>query len=343
MKKGTVKKFIVKLASVLMVLGLIASLAGCGGKQQQAASEKKVPTKVRLTMTTWSGYGPLFLARDKGYFEKHGLDVELTVIDGLSERKQALAGNQVDGIATTLNIQSQIQASGIPLVAIWALDDSYGGDGILVRDGINRLEDLKGKTVAYDYGTASHIFLMTVLQKAGMSDKDIKSVQMTAGDAGAAFVAGKVDAAVTWEPWLSKATSAGKGKVLIDSKETPGLITDVVALKKEFVDAHPEVPQALVDALAEAMEYWKKNPKESNALMAKGLGTKPESFESDLKSIRLYDLDQNKELLGTAEKQGPLYSTFQQIIDFYYQIKMFDEKPDPEQMIDPSYVQKANV
>lgn len=65
MKKGTVKKFIVKLASVLMVLGLIASLAGCGGKQQQAASEKKVPTKVRLTMTTWSGYGLFFWQETK--------------------------------------------------------------------------------------------------------------------------------------------------------------------------------------------------------------------------------------------------------------------------------------
>jgi NitT/TauT family transport system substrate-binding protein len=166
---------------------------------------------------------------------------------------------------------------------------------------------------------------------------------MTAGDAGAAFVAGRVDAAVTWEPWLSKAVKEGKGKILIDSRETPGLIVDTVALKKDFAGAHPEAVQAMVDALAEAMEYWKEHPDESNRIMAAGLKAKPEEFESDLKSIRLYDLAQNKILFGSPEEPGPLYETQKQCIEFYYQNNVIKEKPDHREMIDPECVRKASV
>ncbi|RYD03002.1 hypothetical protein N752_21570 [Desulforamulus aquiferis] len=85
------------------------------------------------------------------------------------------------------------------------LDTSYGADGILAKQDIKTLEDLKGRSVALDVGTTSHFFLLSCLQKVGLSDKDITITPMgSSGDAGQAFVAGKIDAAVTWElawPW----------------------------------------------------------------------------------------------------------------------------------------------
>ncbi|MGI9862057.1 ABC transporter substrate-binding protein [Moorella naiadis] len=342
------KKFIA-LVLVLALAGLI--LAGCGGGNKQQAADKKTGnsnqeqklTPVKITMTTWSGYGPLFLARDKGFFKKHGLDVQLIVIQGLGERKQALAGNQVDGIATTLDIETQIVAAGIPLKQIWALDDSYGGDGILAKPEIKTIKDLKGKNVAYDFGTASHILLLSILAKNGMTEQDINHVQMSASDAGSTFVAGKVDAAVTWEPWLSKAVKENKGNLLATSKETPGLIMDTVALRSDWADKHPEALQAMVNALAEAMQYWESNKADANAIMAKGLGIKVEEFTSNLETLRLFNLAQNKEMFGTADKPGTLYTSLQQAIDFGFNNKVIKSKPEAKAMIDPTFVNKAKI
>ncbi|BCV20277.1 ABC transporter substrate-binding protein [Moorella sp. Hama-1] len=342
-------KNLIALVLVLALAGLI--LAGCGGGNKQQvtgqqagdSSQEQKLTPVKITMTTWSGYGPLFLARDKGFFKKHGLDVQLIVIQGLGERKQALAGNQVDGIATTLDIETQIVAAGIPLKQIWALDDSYGGDGILAKPEIKTIKDLKGKNVAYDFGTASHILLLSILAKNGMTEQDINHVQMSASDAGSTFVAGKVDAAVTWEPWLSKAVKENKGNLLATSKETPGLIMDTVALRSDWADKHPEALQAMVDALAEAMQYWESNKADANAIMAKGLGIKVEEFTSNLETLRLFNLAQNKEMFGTADKPGTLYTSLQQAIDFGFNNKVIKSKPDAKAMIDPTFVNKAQL
>ena len=72
--------------------------------------------------------------------------------------------------------------------------------------------------------------LQKALEKAGLTEKDIQLVNMNPDDAGAAFAAGKIDVAVTWEPWITKASGDKKGHVIFSSKETPNLILDVLAI-----------------------------------------------------------------------------------------------------------------
>ena len=78
---------------------------------------------------------------------------------------------------------------------------------------------------------------------------------MSGGDAGAAFVAGKVDAAVTFQPWLSKAEGTDFGHTIINSKSSPGVIVDTFAMKKDYVKAHPEVAKAIVRGWYDALAF----------------------------------------------------------------------------------------
>jgi len=118
---------------------------------------------------------------------------------------------------------------------VLALDDSHGGDGMVAKKEIKTIKDLKGKTVAAQLGGgASYFWLAYVLGQNGLKLSDLKLVDMKAGDAGSAFVAGKVDAAVTWEPWLSKARETPFGHVLLSSDRTPGIIVDSLAFKPIF-------------------------------------------------------------------------------------------------------------
>src|SRR2546425_6117460 len=85
---------------------------------------------------------------------------------------------------------------------------------------------------------------------------------MTAADAGSAFVAKKVDAAVTWEPWLSRGKASEHGHLLTDSSKTPGLITDVFIVPKEFVATHKKELKGIVAAWNEAVAYQRAHPDE---------------------------------------------------------------------------------
>ncbi|EAX48836.1 Substrate-binding region of ABC-type glycine betaine transport system [Thermosinus carboxydivorans Nor1] len=276
------KKWFKLTAILTLMLFVVVFAAGCssGQQPQQAAAPKT--KQVKIAISTWSGFGPLFIARDKGFFKKYGIDMDIQMIQGLAERKQALAGRKVDGLAITFDIVSQTVAAGLPVKVIWALADSAGGDGILVKSGINSVQDLRGKEVAFDYGTVSHVFLTMVLDKAGMTEKDIKIVQMTGGDAGAAFVSGKIDAAVTWEPWLSKATKESKGKVLATSKDFPGLIVDTIAFHADFAKENPDVLQGVVNAMKDAMDWYAANPDEGNKIMAQGLKISEQEMKENL-------------------------------------------------------------
>ena len=104
----------------------------------------------------------------------------------------------------------------IPLTSIYLLDTSNGADAIVAKKGIKSVKDLKGKKVAATDGEINHMMLIAALDRNGMTQDDIDFVNMNADDAGGAFVAGKLDAAVTWEPWVTKSKSAG-GNVIFTS------------------------------------------------------------------------------------------------------------------------------
>lgn len=320
-----------KIAVFLMLVLML----GAGASVHQAAAAAK---SMVIALPTWTGYGPLFLAKEKGFFSKYGLDVQLSVTQDLSTRKQALAAKRVDAMATALDVQVTVAAAGIPLKVVWALDDSFGGDGILAKNDIKTISDLKGKRIAFLRGSTSHFLLLTALDSAGLSEKDIIPVNMTAGDAGAAFVAGRVDAAVTWEPWLTKGSS-GAGHVLVSTKDFPGVIADSISFHADYVKNNPDAVAGFVKAMKDTMEYWKKNPDEGIEIMAKGLGISVDEFKATMEGLKFFDYDDNLAFFGTPEAPGPIFTTMQNALDFYSELGIIPSKPKASEIIDSQFLQ----
>jgi NitT/TauT family transport system substrate-binding protein len=312
---------------------MLIALAACGSDD---AGSGKSSEPLKVTLPTWTGYGPLFLAKEKGFFEKNGIDVDLSIVEGLAERKQALASGKIDGMATALDVQVTLAASGIPVNVVWVLDDSFGGDGILVKNDIKDVKDLKGKTMAFEVGSTSHMLALTALQQGGLTEEDVEVVQMSAGDAGAAFAAGKVDAAVTWEPWLSKGAEAD-GKVLLTTKDLPGIIVDTVSFKEEVIKNRPDDVKAFVKAMGEAMDYWKENPEEADEIMAKGLKIDTEEFVATKEGLKFFAKEDNKELYGSESSKGSIYESTEKAIKFYKEQGIIDKEPKVEDIINGSF------
>ncbi|SMD10626.1 ABC transporter substrate-binding protein [Sporomusa malonica] len=334
-----------KLISLLLMAAMLAMVvAGCGANKpaQQAAPQAAEKKPIIIAYTPWTGYGPLFVAKEKGMFKNKGVDVELQAIEGVGDRKQALVAGKIQAMAASLDVSVSAAGEGVPMKFVWAFDASNGADGLIVKKGkgIEKIADLKGKEVAFHRGSAAHFFLSTLLEKAGLQESDIKAVDMKASEAAAAFMAGKVDAAVTWEPHLGKAKAAGE-TVLATTKDTPGLIADVLAFREDMTKTNPETVQAVVAALAEATEFMSKNPEETNKILAAAFKMKPEEVAADIATVKFYGLKDNLEFYGTKEKPGAIYDVGKRAGDFYVKLKLLAQAPDLTKYVDNTFITKV--
>lgn len=336
------KKSLALLLTALLVLTLAA---GCGKSEPaKPAAQPAQPAKAEpiiLAYTPWNGYGALFIAADKGMFKARGLDVQIQSIEDVGARKQSIVAKKIQGMAASIDVSIAAIGQDVPLKFVWAFDASAGADGLLVTkdSGIKTIADLKGKEVAYHKGSASHLYLSTLLKKNGMKDEDVKAVEMKASEAASALMAGKVPAAVTWEPHITKAAAAGN-IILSTTKDTPALIADVLALHEDFVKSSPETVQKIVAALSEASDFIQKNPEEAAKIMAAVLKEKPEETLAGNKTIQFYNLKDNLALFGTKEKPGALLEVAKIAGEFYVGQKILSKVPDASKAIDSTFIDK---
>jgi NitT/TauT family transport system substrate-binding protein len=270
----------------------------CGAKQGSTAGSQNQAKTFHVATLTWVGYAPIYLAQEKGFFD--GIDVQLEKIEETPARRAALASGNVQGSVDILDSFTNGAAAGLPASVVLKLDDSMGGDGIVVRKSIGSIQDLRGKTVAYPPGLPSHFFLLSLLDDAGMKISELESRPMEADQAGAAFVSGSVDAAVTWEPWLSKAAAMPGGKILTTSRDKPGLIVDVFTVRNDFLRDNPDVVRAFLRGWFRAVDYWRANPKDANPIMAKSMGLSEPEFAQMVAGVRYADLANNQTFFTAA-------------------------------------------
>jgi NitT/TauT family transport system substrate-binding protein len=316
-------------------------LAVCGGTTGGGAGgggEAKFNGTIHIASSTWTGYAIIYVANAKGTWKSHGLDVAFQDVEDPNDRLIALTAGRLEGMASTVDAFARAQSNGVPAVEVFPIDASVGGDGILAKNTIKSVQDLKGQKVAVNQGSVSEWFLAQVLKKNGLSLSDVKEQNMKSGEAGAAFVAGQVDVAVTWEPWLSKAKARTDGKVLVSSKEYPDLIMDSFAFRQDFVDKYPGTVKEFIKAYYDAFAWFQQNTTEAQNIVGKATEEKPEDVKADLETLTLFDLKQSKDIMGTKNKPGKIYDTVKAAGDFWKTLGKIETPVKPENAINPDFI-----
>ncbi len=253
-------------------------------------------TAVAIGISGWTGFAPLTLARDAGLFKKHGLDVTIKKIPQ-KDRHLALASGDVQCAATTVETWIVWTANGIPTTQIFQLDKSYGADGMVVKAGIERIADLKGKTVAASApGTAPYFTLAWMLRKNGVSVKDVKVVNLEPQAAANAMIAGtaNLDAAMTYEPYLSAVRAKPEaGKIIATTLDYP-MIMDTFGCTPKFLAENPKAAKALADGYFDAVAMIKAEPQKAFAIMGADVKQSAEQFEASQKYLRWQDRSANQ-------------------------------------------------
>lgn len=307
------------IAMMMAAAMLITILAGCGGQTAEAPETTDAagePVSFKMTYTIWVGSAPLFIAQEKGFFEKYGIAPELI----LNEDESQTAAMMVSGATQmeSLVVDKVVSdcASGAEEMIGFIFDESSGGDGIIASADIQSVEDLAGKKVGIDKSSTEYFFLYTVLTDHGMSMDDLELVDIDSSSAGAAFITGELDAAVTWEPWLTNASQRDGGHLLVSSAEYPRTIMDSLVVSTSFAEEHPEVIPALLNAWSDAIDYYMENPEESIQIMADGLDLTYEDMESMIPGVTFMGLKENQEFFD-ENNEDSIYAVVQKMADFW--------------------------
>jgi NitT/TauT family transport system substrate-binding protein len=284
----------IKIIGGLLLAVVIVYLAFFSGKNDEVPEVSSELSSVSIAVNPWIGSGIYYVAEEKGLFEKYGVEVSLTdFLDG-AIGKQLMASGRVDAMASlTPETMVLLADAGVEAKVVAITDLSTGADGIISDSSINSLEDLRGKKVAFESGSPSQFFLEYLLKEKGMSSKDLKVVDVPSPDAGAAFVSGSVDAAVTWEPWLSQSSDREGGKILVNSKDVPILPGMLIARNSAIQEKSVEL-SLVVAALFEAADWINNNQDEAADIMARRFDIAKQDVVDQYPTFRFVSLKENQ-------------------------------------------------
>ncbi|MEO5863036.1 MAG: ABC transporter substrate-binding protein [Burkholderiales bacterium] len=296
--------------------------------------------EVKIGLSDWPGWVAWYVAEEKGFFKKYKANVKLVWFANYTDSISALSAGQLDANCQTWSDTLAPLAKGIPIKAILVNDNSAGNDALMVSPKIKGFADLKGKTIALEEFSVSHFVLVTALAKNGMSLADVKVTNLTAGDAAAAFLAGRVDAAVVWNPWVNQIQTSGKGKALFTSKEMPGLIPDLLVAREKAIKEKRKDFLGMIRAWYDTVAFIQSNPDEASQIMSKVVGLKPDEYKVFLPGTKFFA---EKEVLAALEEKdgSSLVAVAPTIAKFLLDNKLMEGTPNIVKGIDPSLVREV--
>jgi NitT/TauT family transport system substrate-binding protein len=324
----TIRKSLI--LALLAVVAVVAIIAVVVYRNQFPPHER-----IRVGIATWPGFAIGFIGKERQLFP--GLDVEIKIIDDMPARHAAFQSGDIDVMISSVDGFVQEYEQGVRGKIILVTDESFGGDGIVVKADIKSAADLRGKKVAFARATPSQFLLYKVLQKAGISLSDIDQVAVDdPGNAGQAFLGGSVDAAVTWEPFLTQVAKSGNGKVLATSRDFPDTIVDVLVASPQML-ARKEALREFIVGWLRSVDYAQAHSSESLGIIAAGLNMKAEDAAGTMAGLSLVDRTKNEYFLcGPDIDRLPIAKIIDDAATFWLSQKIIAQKPTAADVVSTS-------
>src|SRR5690554_5161615 len=248
-----------KIAAAALAAGLLlASTAGA----QQAVAPLDPPQQVRVAVVPILKFATLYVAAERGLFEKYGLDVDIDIVASGTEAIAFLEQGQIDvgGIAIVTSLwNGWNQGIDIRVFAPGGLEPFENSPTkFMVRKdlydsgAVDTIEELRGRTVAMAGGPGSggEYLAAKALERGGLTIRDVQPINLANADMPAGFANGSIDAAVLGSPYAEQVEADGTG-VTLATDLVPGLMTVAFVGSGQFLEERPEVARRFALALLE--------------------------------------------------------------------------------------------
>jgi len=267
----------------------------CTGSSKPADSPSSAVTPLTVGTSAWPGFAGDYVATAKEFYKAAGLTVTSTFFQVASDVNTALLAGKLD-LAWTGVPDMVVMAAKDPTLRLIAMSDySNGADGILARN-VTQASDLKGQSIAWEGLPLQALLLRKYLQSGGLTEKDVKLTVIAAAEAASAFAAKKIDVAVTYEPWLAKSAAQGEGKVIFSSKDSNIIPVGLVA-REAVIKARQAEITTYLKAFDQGVKLLRQDLPAAAPIIAEKLGVKPEEVANLLKTVRIFDIAENKSIV----------------------------------------------
>ncbi|GAA4111039.1 ABC transporter substrate-binding protein [Aminobacter aganoensis] len=294
---------------------------------QMAGAQTLQP--VRFGVDAYTTGSQIWVAKEKGFFEKEGIDPQITTFATGVEAIDALLIGRADmAVGLDFPIVSRIQGGKLTVLA-GIFHSTPGFHKLVVSNEIKEAKDLVGKKLGIAAGTAQHLVTMKYLEENGIAEDKVEIVGFTSLlEIVASLRSGRIDAAFVWADGTQKSIDGGERYVLTDDAAAKRNSSAYIAAQTDFTEKHPELTVATLRALNEASAFITANKDEASAIIAKNTRA-PRDTVRELLNYNEFAL-----ALTDYERRG-----FQEVADFLAKTK--SQPVTFETGVNPRYLKEA--
>ena len=280
--------------------------------------------------TIYAGWMPWEYGATKGivdkWAKKYGIEIQVTQLNDYVESINQYTAGQFDGCTmTNMDALTIPAAGGVDSTALIVGDFSNGNDGVVLKGEGKTLADLKDTPINLVELSVSHYLLARALERADLTEKDVKVVNTSDADIAAAFDTADVQAVTTWNPMLADIKGKPGTSLVFDSSKVPGEIMDMMVVNTETLKDNPALGKALTGAWFEIVALMNANTAESAAAlehMAKASGTDLAGYQAQLDATRLFHTPADALAFVTSPK---LPATMDKVANFSFRHGLLGE------------------
>ena len=295
----------------------------------------------KLGVNIWIGSAPFYVADQLDLYKKYNTKVQLKFFNDLSLMPPALSSGGIDAAVLTYDMVLGTVARGMSHKVVMPVDYSNGGDAIVALKSITSVAQFKGQKVGFNPLSPSDFLLSYALKQNGMSEKDIKPVNMGAEAVASAMAAGGVPIGVTYEPSITQIIASEGGSkyhVVYSSKDAPGIITDVLVTSKKYIDTHPAEVKALIQGYLDGLDYMKKEPAKAAAIISKVMKISVKEVEEQLPTVYNLPLAEAPKVFAKSTDSLSFFASGQVIGELLKVKKQIKAIPPIENTFDDQFV-----
>jgi len=315
------RDFLVSLSLFLVGPGL---LAAC-----------RTGEPLKIGIHPWPGYEQLQLADHFGWLPEQ---VMLNQGNNAGDSLAGLMSGRLDGACLTLDEVLVAHEKGMELTIILVFNESVGADAVVAASGINSIAELQGKRIAVEETAVGGLVLAQLLESSGLQRDELVIVPIPPDQQLEAWRGGNIDAAVTYEPTTSLLQKAGARR-LFDSRQFPGLIYDVLAVRTDRLRKHKNNLQGLVAAHFQALEHLRRHREDTMRRVGYWRNLSYQAVEKSYAGLNLPTVVANWQMLGA---DGSLLSSAHTLAEVMLTSGLLKHQPDLKGLTTSAYLPREN-
>ena len=281
---------------------------------------------IRIAVSKTPLSTPVYIADEKGFFQKHCGDVRLKEVVGGNRSFESMAAGNADFATSSDSVLVYKAFNRSDFVALASFVQSDNDVKFITLEDSIQMQgsDLTNKKIAVVKGSASEYFLSTYLALEGVSADAVTLMDMPPNEMPDALESKMVDAIVPWEPFGYKAMQKLEGRVkVIPTKNLYSLTFNLVALKTDL-ETRPGAAECVLRSLSEAIDYIAINPLETQKIIASRLNLNTDFifwiwpdyiFKLSLNRSLLMNLKSQAQWVVSSEKSGQTVPDFMSLLD----------------------------